>query len=112
MSFSVIILPLDFYREGRQQVISELAKQFTTQIQTFFYLIMIINGILHLVFAGAVARDAGGMNRLGQKTVLVSASTWAFATLIGGVLTATIYWLLHHSTLTRPPIREVRYDKP
>lgn len=73
---------------------------------------MIINGILHLVFAGAVARDAGSMNRLGQKTVLVSASTWAFATLIGGVLTATIYWLLHHSTLTRPPIREVRYDKP
>lgn len=93
-------------------MISELAQQFSTQIQTFFYLIMLINGILHLVFAGAVARDGGGMHRMGQKTVLVSASTWAFATLIGGVFTATIYWLLHHSTLTRPTIREVRYDKP
>ena len=93
-------------------MVSELAKQFAAQIQTFFYLMMLINGILHLVFAGAVARDAGSMNRTGQKTVMVSASTWAFATLIGGVFTATIYWLLHHSTLTRPLVREVRYDKP
>ncbi len=94
-------------------MIGELAQQFTVQIQTFFYLMMLINGILHLIFAGAVARDAGAMSRTGQKTVMVSASTWAFATLIGGVFTATIYWLLHHSTLTRPTtIREVRYDKP
>lgn len=98
--------------DGVNFMFSELAKQFAVQIQTFFYLMMLINGILHLIFAGAVARDAGGMNRSGQKTVLVSASSWAFATLVGGVFTATIYWLLHHSTLTRPTIREVRYDKP
>ena len=93
-------------------MISELAQQFAAQIQTFFYFIMLINGLLHLIFAGAVAHDAGNMNRMGQKPVLVSAATWAFATLIGGVMTATIYWLLHHSTLTRPTIRERRYDQP
>ncbi|AMP89507.1 hypothetical protein [Legionella pneumophila] len=92
-------------------MLNELAKQFSTQIQTFFYLIMLINGLLHFIFAGAVARDAGSLYRLGQKPVLVSAPTWAFATLIGGVITATIYWLLHHSTLTRPAMREIRYDK-
>jgi uncharacterized membrane protein len=90
---------------------SGLAQQFATQIQSFFYIMMLINGILHLIFAGAVARDAGSMNRIGQKPVLVSATTWAFATLAGGVFTAVIYWLLHHSTLTRPPIREARYDQ-
>lgn len=88
-------------------MINDLLQQFAIQIQTFLYLIMLINALLHLIFAGAVARDAGSINRLGQKTVLVSAATWAFATLIGGVLTATIYWLLHHSTITRPTIREV-----
>lgn len=92
-------------------MLNELAQQFGSQIQTFFYLIMLINGILHIVFAGAVARDAGNLYRLGQKPVLVSAATWAFATLIGGVFIATIYWLLHHSTFTRPTMREVRYDK-
>lgn len=91
-------------------MLNELAHHFSTQIQTFFYLIMIINGILHLIFAGAVAHDAGNLNRMRQKPVLVSAATWAFATLIGGVFTATIYWLLHHSTLTKPSIRELHYD--
>lgn len=87
----------------------ELAQRFAMQIQTFLYIIAIINGILHLIFAGAVAHDAGNINRMGQKPVLVSAATWAFATLIGGVFTATIYWLLHHSTLTRATVREPRY---
>ena len=92
-------------------MIAELANKFATQIQTFLYLMMVINGILHFIFAAAVARDAGKFYRLGQKPVLVSASTWAFATLIGGVITATIYWLLHYSTLTRPLIKDSRYDK-
>jgi hypothetical protein len=91
-------------------MINELVRQFAVQIQTFLYIMMLINGILHLIFAGAVAHDAGNLNRMGQKPVLVSAATWAFATLIGGVITATIYWLLHYSTLTRPPLREVRYE--
>ncbi|KTD75254.1 hypothetical protein [Legionella waltersii] len=93
-------------------MLNDLISQFNAQIQTFFYLIMIINGILHVIFAGAVARDAGNLQRLGQRPALVSAPTWAFATLIGGVFTATIYWLLHHSSLTRTSMREVRYDKP
>lgn len=93
-------------------MISALAQQFATQIQTFFYIIMVINGMLHLIFAGAVAHDAGNMSRMGHRPVLVSAATWAFATLIGGVFTATIYWLLHHSTFTRATLSEIRYDKP
>ncbi len=93
-------------------MLPELAKQYSTQIQTFYYLFMLINVILHVVFAGAVARDAGALYKLGQRPALVSAPTWAFATLIGGVITATIYWFIHHSTLTRPAIRESRYDKP
>ena len=93
-------------------MLSELAKQYGDQIQTGYYLLILINAILHLIFAGAVARDAGNLYKLGQRPALVSAPTWAFATLIGGVRTATIYWFIHHSTLTRPAIRETRYDKP
>lgn len=78
----------------------ELAEQFQNQIQTFMYLITLINCVLHLIFAGAVAKDAGSLNSMGQKPALVSAPTWAFATLIGGVFIAAIYWFIHHSTLT------------
>ncbi len=93
-------------------MLPELANQYSDQIQTGYYLLILINGILHLIFAGAVARDAGNLYQLGQRPALVSAPTWAFATLIGGVVTATIYWFIHHSTLTRPTIRETSYDKP
>lgn len=86
-------------------MLNELVPQFATQVQTMHYLLLIINGILHFLFAGAVARDAGKLNQLGQRPALVSAATWAFATLIGGVITAAIYWFIHHSTLTRPPLK-------
>ncbi len=91
-------------------MLAELAQQYGNQIKTFYYLLLLINAILHVIFAGAVARDAGSLYKLGQRPALVSAGTWAFATLIGGVITATIYWFIHHSTLTRPSIRENRYD--
>lgn len=79
-------------------------QQYSNQIETLQYLLLIINALLHLFFAGAVARDAGNLYKLGHRTALVSAGTWAFATLLGGVVTAAIYWFIHHSTLTRPTL--------
>lgn len=91
-------------------MIGDLVNQFSTQIQNLQILLIIINALLHVIFAGAVAKDAGALNQTGQKTAMVSAATWAFATLIGGVMVATIYWFIHHSTLTRPFSREKNYD--
>ena len=82
-------------------MLTELAQQYSNQIQAGYYLILVINAILHLFFAGGVARDAGSLHKIGPRTALVSAGTWAFATLIGGVIIAAIYWFIHHSTLTR-----------
>ncbi|MCC5014134.1 MULTISPECIES: hypothetical protein [Legionella] len=87
-------------------MLTEIMQQYENQIQTMHYLLMLITAILHVLFAGAVARDAGHLYKLGQRPALVSAATWAFATLIGGVITAAIYWFIHHSTLTRPALRE------
>jgi hypothetical protein len=90
---------------------ADIIQHYDTQIQTLQFLLMLINAILHVLFAGAVARDAGNLYQLGQRPALVSAATWAFATLIGGVITAAIYWFIHHSTLTRPAIRENHYER-
>lgn len=88
--------------QHRLGMLNELIQHYGNQLETLQYLLILISGILHLLFAGAVARDAGSLRAAGQQTALVSAATWAFATLIGGVITAAIYWFIHHSTLTRP----------
>ncbi len=82
-----------------------LMQQFNEPFQNLMLFIMIINALVHVIFAGAVARDAGELYKLGQRPALVSGGSWAFATLIGGVVIAGIYWFIHHSTLTRPIVR-------
>ncbi|MFY7698482.1 MAG: hypothetical protein ACOVQX_06730 [Legionella sp.] len=86
-------------------MLTQFIQHYFIELQNLNYLLLIVNSLLHLLFAGGVARDAGELNRRGQNLALVSASTWAFATLIGGIITAAIYWFIHHSTLTRPTIK-------
>jgi hypothetical protein len=83
-------------------MLDTLVEMYSTQITSIYYLIVIVNVFLHIIFAGAVARDGGRLQKMGQKTLLVSPYIWSFAVLVGGVFTAVVYWLMHYSTLTRP----------
>lgn len=62
--------------------------------------IAVLTVLVHIVFAVAIYRDAA---RLKHRHALVIAGVgpaiWCVATLIGGVITAGIYWALHHSRL-------------
>lgn len=69
----------------------------SSEINSILIMMAIVNAILHIIFAGAVAKDAGLMHKRGQHTFLVSGFTWAFATLVGGVLVVGLYWLVHYS---------------
>ena len=71
----------------------EFIKNYTSQIASLQLLITLITIIIHVIFAGAVAKDAGSLAKTGQKTMLVSGVTWAFATLIGGVFVAAVFVL-------------------
>lgn len=75
--------------------------QLSTSVANFSQVLFYVNIILHFFFAAAIARDAGNLHKRGLPTQLVSGFVWAFATLLGGVWTALIYWLMHHSSLAR-----------
>ena len=75
--------------------------QYNDQLATLSQFVLIINALLHVIFSGAVAKDAGRLHKVGHTTCLVSGLSWAFATLVGGVFVAGLYWFIHHSSLTR-----------
>jgi uncharacterized membrane protein (UPF0182 family) len=79
----------------------QLLQGLNNSIHTILLLVTFINVVLHLIFASAVAKDAGELTKLGRSTYLVSGIVWAFATLVGGVFIAVAYWLMHYSTLAR-----------
>ncbi|MES2204848.1 MAG: hypothetical protein V4496_06475 [Pseudomonadota bacterium] len=75
---------------------NNLLASFMAQIPSIQLMLVIISALLHILFAGAVAKDAGELNKRGLKTHLVSGATWAFAVLVGGPLVAIGYWFMHH----------------
>jgi hypothetical protein len=73
-----------------------IAQNIAGEMQSIQVMLLFINALLHLLFAGAVAKDAGNLHKRGRQTHLVSSVTWAFATLTGGPLVAGVYWFMHH----------------
>ena len=65
----------------------------------FFVLVI---AIVHISFAIGVYRDA----KQRGNAIFVPTEIWLLATIFGGVLVATAYWLMHHSRLN--PAIQVR----
>lgn len=69
-------------------------------VMTLFWIAMVLGCILlHLFLTIGVYQEASDRTIRGRKLWFIGPFLWAFATLLGGIVTAAIYWLMHHSTL-------------
>ena len=70
-----------------------------SSITIFWGVVISVIGILiKIVFAIAVYRDAVRLDRT-RTLIIAGPAIWGIATLFGGVVTAAIYWAMHHSRL-------------
>ena len=69
--------------------------------QWIFAILLLVTAIVHVSFAGGVARAAGREHREGRETIFVPAFVWFLATLAGGVPIAAIFWAMHFSAMRR-----------
>ena len=60
--------------------------------------VAVLGILVHIVFAIAVYRDAVHLDRT-RTLIIAGPAIWGIATLFGGVVTAAIYWAMHHSRL-------------
>ena len=75
----------------------------------FYAAIAILGAIVHILLSLWVYDDA---RRLlidtGDSAALVTRPwIWLFATLVGGILTLAVYWMIHRSTLSPRVLREL-----
>ncbi|MBZ9613770.1 hypothetical protein [Rheinheimera maricola] len=75
------------------------------QVMTFGlmwnFLPMIAALLVHLAFSAAVFNDANRLQKERGAVVFVNSWLWSLAVLVGGVLVALAYWVIHHSNLAR-----------
>jgi hypothetical protein len=64
-----------------------------------FYVYWAAIAIIHILLAVGVYDAEKQLKRENRPTILAPGWVWAVATLIGGVVTAGIYWAINHSTL-------------
>lgn len=76
-----------------------------TGVVAVIFLILVV--IIRIAFAAAVKQDGDIICMKGSGTFLVPPVIWSLATLLGGVMVAVGYWVVHHSTLRAnwPPLQ-------
>ena len=75
--------------------------QFTQTYAGLSALLLVLNAILHVIYAGGVAKDVGDLHRRDLPARFIPGFAWVLAVLIGGILVLVAYWLIHHSSLSR-----------
>jgi membrane associated rhomboid family serine protease len=69
--------------------------------QSLSLLFLLLTGLLHILYAAGIAKDLGNMAKKHNHPLFLPSIGWVLAGLLGGIFTVLVYWLIHHSNLTK-----------
>jgi hypothetical protein len=75
---------------------STILQYFSQQFQTLSIMMIITNAILHVILAGAVAKDASNLLKINRPVHLITPMVWGFIVLVGGIVSVAVYWFINH----------------
>lgn len=78
----------------------EFAGLFAAVGMLYAMILGMVTFVIHLLLMIGVYREASDRVLRGRKMWFVGPFAWAFLAMIGGVMTAGVYWVLHHSTFS------------
>lgn len=64
-------------------------------------IIMLLIVVVHMLCALAVSKDLGNFSKRNITPQLMPGFSWIIAVLITGIWGLFIYWVMHHSSLSR-----------
>ena len=70
-----------------------------TDLEGLVVVVLVLTAVVHIGFAFAVWGDARRLEPEEGRRLFASAGLWALATVLGGLIPATIYWVMHRSPL-------------
>ncbi|WP_119343410.1 hypothetical protein [Facilibium subflavum] len=78
-----------------------LQNSFTGLYINMSILISVLSVIVHIVCALGVSKDLGNFHKRNIAPQLMPNFAWVLTVLVTGVWGFLIYWLMHHSSLSR-----------
>ena len=75
---------------------------FFSSMSMWAILPLIATIIVHLAFSAAIFNDSSRLNEENRQLAFVGPVIWSLSVLVGGVFVAAVYWLIHHSALSKP----------
>jgi hypothetical protein len=75
--------------------------QFGSINQSLSLLFILLTGILHILYAAGIAKDIGNLAKKSIQPFFLPGIGWVLAALLGGIFTLLVYWLMHHSSLSK-----------
>lgn len=74
---------------------------FNNSLLQFHSLLLILMVLLHILIAAGIARDIGSLAKRQIPPIMLAGSIWVLAGLITGIWGLLVYWLVHHSSISR-----------
>ena len=78
-----------------------ISQDFNILYRNVYLIVLLLATLVHIIAALSVSKDIGDCSKHNIRIHLMPGFYWVISVLITGIWGLLIYWLIHHSNLSR-----------